>query len=415
MLITCPSFSEWDQSDTAAEGSPDGQGQPARTTWNRQQQDQPLFYAKDVGSADTSPAGTDGFGASSAPSNQFLGLMPGRGRAPPMHTVPPSPAGQQDFGLHANSVPSSQFLSLMPGRGPPSHAMPASAAAQRDSGLHGSSAAQFPPLLTLVQGRTPTVPASPAGQPEYGLAAPLAFGGQPLVVTNMRDAATGVPLLVPAHSGQQTGYIATEPFASYGGGQSAWERHDTQASGGSQPPQPHIQGNVKAEPIPPLVTEGPPVLRPPGHRASVEWLREKTMAFQTFDVEDRGFLDYDELKAAMRALDLPAVCKASIQRAMAEEGCAETGEVDFEAFSHILDRHAAQQEPLEASLKSFQLFDRDGCGRISVTTLRRLAKTHGLRLSDADISRMIDRFDVNRDGEIDEAEFVRIMAASALR
>eukprot|EP00929_Paragymnodinium_shiwhaense_P048562 TRINITY_DN24538_c0_g1_i3.p1 TRINITY_DN24538_c0_g1~~TRINITY_DN24538_c0_g1_i3.p1 ORF type:complete len:387 (+),score=54.55 TRINITY_DN24538_c0_g1_i3:117-1277(+) len=386
MLITCPSFSEWDQSDTAAEGSPDGQGQPARTTWNRQQQDQPLFYAKDVGSADTSPAGTDGFGASSAPSNQFLGLMPGRGRAPPMHTVPPSPAGQQDFGLHANSVPSSQFLSLMPGRGPPSHAMPASAAAQRDSGLHGSSAAQFPPLLTLVQGRTPTVPASPAGQPEYGLAAPLAFGGQPLVVTNMRDAATGVPLLVPAHSGQQTGYIATEPFASYGGGQSAWERHDTQASGGSQPPQPHIQGNVKAEPIPPLVNSG---------------------------CERRVW--YDELKAAMRALDLPAVCKASIQRAMAEEGCAETGEVDFEAFSHILDRHAAQQEPLEASLKSFQLFDRDGCGRISVTTLRRLAKTHGLRLSDADISRMIDRFDVNRDGEIDEAEFVRIMAASALR
>ena len=60
-------------------------------------------------------------------------------------------------------------------------------------------------------------------------------------------------------------------------------------------------------------------------------------------------------------------------------------------------------------MKAFKLFDEDGTGRISLKNLRKVARELGENLSDDELQAMIDEFDKDQDGEINEAEFMSIM------
>jgi centrin-3 len=60
------------------------------------------------------------------------------------------------------------------------------------------------------------------------------------------------------------------------------------------------------------------------------------------------------------------------------------------------------------------LFDEDGSGGISVRNLRRVARELGEVLSDDELQAMIDEFDKNSDGVIDQDEFFAIMQQTSI-
>merc|ERR1712232_1150868 len=153
--------------------------------------------------------------------------------------------------------------------------------------------------------------------------------------------------------------------------------------------------------------------RPITHRSQVEWQLEIKDAFETFDVDRQGSVDYRELKAAIRSLGLPAR-KADVYAAMREQGCPEGSRVDFDAFSRILMQRFREQDPLEATLKAFRLFDKSGRGRIDVGDLRRVSRQLKHPLTDTELQEMIERFDSSGEGEITESEFARIVASTGL-
>mmetsp|Transcript_52926 Transcript_52926/g.139712 ORF Transcript_52926/g.139712 Transcript_52926/m.139712 type:complete len:180 (-) Transcript_52926:41-580(-) len=149
------------------------------------------------------------------------------------------------------------------------------------------------------------------------------------------------------------------------------------------------------------------------HRAGLERAREIKEAFDAFDVGAVGEVGYHDLTVAMSTLGL-RLDKAEVHAAMDRLGCLETGRLHFDAFSEILQQSFSEQDPLETMLQSFRLFDRGNRGRISRQDLRRIAGDLGEELTDAELRDMIDLFDGNQDGEIDEAEFVRVMAGTSL-
>lgn len=68
-----------------------------------------------------------------------------------------------------------------------------------------------------------------------------------------------------------------------------------------------------------------------------------------------------------------------------------------------------ERDPQEEILKAFKLFDDDTSGKISLRNLRRVARELGENMTDEELRAMIDEFDRDGDGEINEDEFIAIM------
>ncbi|RKP00075.1 hypothetical protein CXG81DRAFT_13669 [Caulochytrium protostelioides] len=131
-------------------------------------------------------------------------------------------------------------------------------------------------------------------------------------------------------------------------------------------------------------------------------------AFELFDTDKDGALDYHELKVAMRALGFD-VKKAEVLKVLRDHDKNGSGLMSQEDFAAVMTERILERDPLEEIRKAFQLFDDDGTGKINLRNLRRVAKEIGETLDDEELQAMIDEFDLDQDGEINEQEFINIM------
>lgn len=69
---------------------------------------------------------------------------------------------------------------------------------------------------------------------------------------------------------------------------------------------------------------------------------------------------------------------------------------------------------MDEILKAFKLFDEEGDGNISVKNLRRVARELGENLSDQELEAMVEEFDSDGDGKINQEDFINIMTQSSL-
>jgi len=144
-----------------------------------------------------------------------------------------------------------------------------------------------------------------------------------------------------------------------------------------------------------------------------EQKQEIKEAFDLFDTDKSGSIDYHELKVAMRALGFD-VKKADVLKLMKEYDRNETGQIEYADFVDIMTQKMAERDPEEEIKKAFALFDEDGHGVISAKSLRRVARELGEVLSDEELQAMIDEFDKNQDGVIDQEEFMAIMKQTSI-
>merc|ERR550525_1831087 len=136
-------------------------------------------------------------------------------------------------------------------------------------------------------------------------------------------------------------------------------------------------------------------------------------AFDLFDTDRSGTIDYHELKVAMRALGFDAK-KQDLLKYIEQYDREDTGRINFQDFNEILSQQMLDRDPDEEIFKAFSLFDDDNSGKISLKNLRRVARELGENLSDEEIQAMIDEFDKDEDGEINEEEFAAIMKQTSL-
>ncbi|KAF8955211.1 Ca2+-binding EF-hand superfamily protein [Flammula alnicola] len=143
-----------------------------------------------------------------------------------------------------------------------------------------------------------------------------------------------------------------------------------------------------------------------------EQKQEIKEAFELFDTDKDGCVDYHELKVAMRALGFD-LKKAEVLKLLRDHDKDNLGLMDFQDFAKIMSERILERDPMEEIRRAFKLFDDDGTGKISVRNLRRVAKEIGDRLEEDELKAMIEEFDLDQDGEINEQEFFAIMMDDA--
>uniref|UniRef100_A0A452ET18 Centrin 3 n=1 Tax=Capra hircus TaxID=9925 RepID=A0A452ET18_CAPHI len=151
---------------------------------------------------------------------------------------------------------------------------------------------------------------------------------------------------------------------------------------------------------------------------SEEQKQEIKDAFELFDTDKDEAIDYHELKlrivttyliaVAMRALGFD-VKKADVLKILKDYDREATGKITFEDFNEVVTDWILERDPHEEILKAFKLFDDDDSGKISLRNLRRVARELGENMSDEELRAMIEEFDKDGDGEINQEEFIAIM------
>ena len=141
---------------------------------------------------------------------------------------------------------------------------------------------------------------------------------------------------------------------------------------------------------------------------SEEQIEEIREAFNLFDTDHSGSIDYRELKAAMRALGFE-VKKEELRKMITDIDADGSGHIEFPEFLEMMTGKMGEKDTKEEILKVFKLFDDDSTGKISFKNLKRVAKELGENMTEEELQDMIDQADRDGDGEINPDEFYRIM------
>ncbi|KAH7815319.1 centrin [Monocercomonoides exilis] len=139
--------------------------------------------------------------------------------------------------------------------------------------------------------------------------------------------------------------------------------------------------------------------------------REIKESFELFDTKRKGSLDYYELKVAIRSLGIE-IKKAEVLQLLEEY--SDDGSIDYDSFVEIMTSKFSERNPEDEMRKAFAIFDEDHSGKITLKQLRRIAKELGEDLSETELQAMIDEFDKDQDGAINENEFIEIMKQTSL-
>ena len=90
-----------------------------------------------------------------------------------------------------------------------------------------------------------------------------------------------------------------------------------------------------------------------------------------------------------------------------------TGMIDFNEFLELLMQKMNEKDTKEDAMRAFRQFDMDHQGRISKENLQSIARELGETMTDEEIEEMITAADLDKDGYINEEEFLRILKKGA--
>ena len=127
-------------------------------------------------------------------------------------------------------------------------------------------------------------------------------------------------------------------------------------------------------------------------------MQELREAFDLFDTDGSGSIDTKELQVALRALGFDSK-KEKVRKMIADIDLDGSGNIDFEEFVEMMTGKMGDRDSP----------DDDETGRIAFRNLKRVARELGENMTDEELQEMINKADLDGDGEVNEEEFMRIM------
>ena len=131
-------------------------------------------------------------------------------------------------------------------------------------------------------------------------------------------------------------------------------------------------------------------------------------AFDLFDMEKTGKIDYHELKLTFKAFGFK-VTKEEMKSIKERLDSKDTNRIGFDEFMDLMSEKFAERNPKDEALMAFDLFDEDKKGKINMKNLKKAVKEINENLSDSELKAIMDEFDTDGDGYITKEDFMKIM------
>merc|ERR1711970_412434 len=142
------------------------------------------------------------------------------------------------------------------------------------------------------------------------------------------------------------------------------------------------------------------------HSLTKEELRK---AFDMMDRNNDGLIDVREL-ARLFVYD-PRACEEFVRRIIDTVDIDENGKLSFSEFIILMVR----TDGMDGVKAAFQSYDTNDSKAISIEELARWMERHGKKMSEEELCKVIDVFDVNGDNRIDYDEFLLLVCRRILR
>eukprot|EP00300_Choanocystis_sp_HF-7_P024590 c26089_g1_i1.p2 GENE.c26089_g1_i1~~c26089_g1_i1.p2 ORF type:complete len:151 (-),score=41.95 c26089_g1_i1:30-482(-) len=140
-------------------------------------------------------------------------------------------------------------------------------------------------------------------------------------------------------------------------------------------------------------------------QANEDELRE---AFALYDKNGDGKITTAELRKAMAALGKKAT-QAEIEDMIHDVDVNQNGTIEFNEFLAMMTQVSSKTESDRQMLEAFKVFDKDGNGKISHAELKAAMKDFGQKMSDAEVTALLQACDKDGDGLVDYHEFIDMM------
>ena len=129
--------------------------------------------------------------------------------------------------------------------------------------------------------------------------------------------------------------------------------------------------------------------------------------FELFDLDKDNVLSAAECRFALRARGFEMKTHQLLQ--ILKDNNYKEQKINYEQYFTITKKLVVERDPLDEIRRAFQLFDEESKGKISLKNLRKVSKELGEHVDDDELQAMIDEFDADQDGEINEEEFIQLM------
>ncbi|KAL4237852.1 hypothetical protein ACF0H5_002564 [Mactra antiquata] len=143
---------------------------------------------------------------------------------------------------------------------------------------------------------------------------------------------------------------------------------------------------------------------------AIEQMKDFKASFSLFDRDGDGKVSKDELRTAMRSLGQNPT-EDELNEIMNEVDKDGNGTIDYDEFVNLMSKRSLEVNEEDELRKSFKVFDKNGDGLISFEELKYVMTHMGERLSDTEVTNMLQQADTDGDGQINYEEFVRMMTA----
>ena len=128
-------------------------------------------------------------------------------------------------------------------------------------------------------------------------------------------------------------------------------------------------------------------------------------AFDIYDDTDQGTLNKKKFKMAMRGLGLEPK-KEEINLLFRD--IIKSNEITYSQFYSIMSQKLLERDPLEEMKKAFSFISDDG-RTLTYNGLVKIAKELDQELSEDELKEILLEADRDKDGEIGEEDFIKIM------